>query len=261
MIPGEYILADEPISCNVNRKTAVIAVTNSGDRPCQVGSHTHFFEVNKALDFPREKAFGYRLNIPAGTSIRFEPGDTKEVELCEIGGSRIIYGFNGLTMGNTNSMRIKTLALIKARRQGFRGTSYRSLRQEEYKLLSDIVLDVNQNNAASIKQAHEDLDTIYSKIRTPENKAIALDIVSSISRRQFDNITKLIAMAKDSRYMPKERSTFTLKKSRFILEMLEKAVERNIIKDQGKEVFDNDMKKWEEYLGTDLFVKSKKVWI
>ena len=83
MIPGEYILSSNPVICNENRKTEKLTVKNTGDRPCQIGSHTHFFEVNRALDFPRQKAYGYRLNIPAGTSIRFEPGDSKEVELCE----------------------------------------------------------------------------------------------------------------------------------------------------------------------------------
>ena len=121
MTPGEYILSANPITCNGNKKTITITVNNTGDRPCQIGSHTHFFEVNKALDFPREKAYGFRLNIPAGTSVRFEPGDSKEVELCEIGGKRIVYGFNGLTMGGLNSAQVRNAALDKARRQGFRG--------------------------------------------------------------------------------------------------------------------------------------------
>ena len=73
------------VLCNENRKTKKITVKHTGDRPCQIGSHTHFFEINKVLDFPRKEAFGFRLNIPAGTSVRFEPGDTKEVELCELG--------------------------------------------------------------------------------------------------------------------------------------------------------------------------------
>ena len=123
MIPGEYILSSDPIICNGNKKTVSITVSNTGDRPCQVGSHTHFFEVNKALDFPREQAFGYRLNIPAGTSIRFEPGDSREVELCELGGKRIVYGFNGLTMGGLNSKMAKQAALEKAKRLGFKGFS------------------------------------------------------------------------------------------------------------------------------------------
>ena len=123
MIPGEYILSSDPVICNGNKKTVSITVSNTGDRPCQVGSHTHFFEVNKALDFPREKAFGYRLNIPAGTSIRFEPGDSREVELCELGGKRIVYGFNGLTMGGLKSTMGKQAALEKAKKLGFKGFS------------------------------------------------------------------------------------------------------------------------------------------
>jgi urease subunit beta len=121
MTPGEYILSANPIICNENKKTINITVKNTGDRPCQIGSHTHFFEVNKALEFPREKSYGFRLNIPAGTSVRFEPGDSKEVELCEIGGKRIVYGFNGLTMGGLSSAQVRNAALDKARRQGFRG--------------------------------------------------------------------------------------------------------------------------------------------
>jgi urease subunit beta len=123
VIPGEYILSSDPVICNGNKKTVSITVSNTGDRPCQVGSHTHFFEVNKALDFPREQAYGYRLNIPAGTSIRFEPGDSREVELCELGGKRIVYGFNGLTMGGLNSKVSKEAALEKAKKLGFKGFS------------------------------------------------------------------------------------------------------------------------------------------
>jgi urease subunit beta len=121
MTPGEYILSANPITCNGNKKTITITVNNTGDRPCQIGSHTHFFEVNKALDFPREKAYGLRLNIPAGTSVRFEPGDSKEVELCELGGKRIVYGFNSLTMGGLKSSNIKNASLQKARQSGFKG--------------------------------------------------------------------------------------------------------------------------------------------
>jgi urease subunit beta len=121
MIPGEYILSSEPVICNENRKTSKVTVKNTGDRPCQVGSHTHFFEVNRALEFPREKAFGYRLNIPAGTSVRFEPGDSKEVELCELSGKRICFGFNALTMGSMNTTVVKKAALEKAKRLGYKG--------------------------------------------------------------------------------------------------------------------------------------------
>jgi urease subunit beta len=121
MIPGEYILSADPVNCNTNRRTIKLTVQNKGDRPCQIGSHTHFFEVNRALDFPREQAFGYRLNIPAGTSVRFEPGDSKEVELCEIGGTRVCFGFNGLTMGSLNSSIVMRNAVEKARKLGFNG--------------------------------------------------------------------------------------------------------------------------------------------
>jgi urease subunit beta len=99
MIPGEYILASGDIECNVGRKTITLTVVNSGDRPVQVGSHFHFFEVNKQMKFEREKAFGMRLNIAAGTAVRFEPGEEKEVMLVEFGGNKKIYGFNNLTNG------------------------------------------------------------------------------------------------------------------------------------------------------------------
>jgi len=99
MIPGEYILRSEAIEANVGRTTSRIAVTNRGDRPIQVGSHCHFFEVNRALDFDRKIAYGMRLNIPAGTAVRFEPGDTKEIDLVALGGTRTVYGINGLVNG------------------------------------------------------------------------------------------------------------------------------------------------------------------
>ena len=120
MIPGEYILSDDPIEANKNRDTRKIKVSNSGDRPIQVGSHTHFFEVNKALDFPREQAYGFHLNIPAGTSIRFEPGDSKEVEITEYGGKKIVFGFSGLVNGELKSK--KQEAMKKAKEKGFRGS-------------------------------------------------------------------------------------------------------------------------------------------
>ena len=119
MIPGEYFLSDEPIIANKGRKTVVINVSNTGDRPVQVGSHAHFFEVNKALLFPRAKAYGYHLNIPAGTSIRFEPGESRQVELAEYVGKRIVYGFSGLVNGTLASK--KTSAIAKAKKRGFKG--------------------------------------------------------------------------------------------------------------------------------------------
>jgi urease subunit beta len=99
MIPGEYFLKNEPVEANLGRATSRTVVTNRGDRPIQVGSHCHFFEVNRALDFDRDAAYGMRLNIPAGTAVRFEPGDTKEVELVALGGSRTVFGINGLVNG------------------------------------------------------------------------------------------------------------------------------------------------------------------
>jgi urease subunit beta len=118
LIPGEYFLSNNPIIANARKRTLTIEVSNTGDRPIQVGSHTHFFEVNKALAFPREKAYGYHLNIPSGTSIRFEPGDHKQVQLTEYGGKRIVYGFSGLVNGNLSSN--KKRALARLRKRGFK---------------------------------------------------------------------------------------------------------------------------------------------
>jgi len=95
MKPGEYLLESAPIEANVGRKTAKVVVRHTGDRPVQVGSHYHFFEVNNALDFDRQAARGMRLNIPAGTSVRFEPGDEKEVRLVEFAGEKIVLGHQG----------------------------------------------------------------------------------------------------------------------------------------------------------------------
>ncbi len=99
MIPGEYILSEEIITANTGRDTIELTVANTGDRPIQVGSHFHFFEVNAALRFDREKAFGMRLNIPSGVAVRFEPGDEKTVTLTGIAGSRIVHGLNNKTNG------------------------------------------------------------------------------------------------------------------------------------------------------------------
>jgi urease subunit beta len=99
MIPGEIKAIAGEISLNEGRKTVEVKVTNSGDRPIQVGSHYHFFETNDALKFERKKAYGCRLNIAAGTAVRFEPGQTRTVELVAVAGSRIIYGFQGKVMG------------------------------------------------------------------------------------------------------------------------------------------------------------------
>lgn len=118
MIPGEYFLTKNPIIANVGKKTIKINVRNTGDRPIQVGSHTHFFETNKALMFQRNKTFGYHLNIPSGTSLRFEPGDSRIVELTEFGGKRIVFGFNGLVNGKLTNKQ-KTLSVSKLKKKGF----------------------------------------------------------------------------------------------------------------------------------------------
>ena len=100
MIPGEYILAKtEPHEANIGLEIRLITVSNRGDRPIQVGSHFHFYEVNEALDFDRERARGFRLRIPAGTAVRFEPGDTRDVDLVALAGTREIYGLNGRING------------------------------------------------------------------------------------------------------------------------------------------------------------------
>jgi urease subunit beta len=99
MIPGEVIAADGELELNAGRETVRVTVANTGDRPVQVGSHYHFFETNPALDFDRDATRGFRLNIPAGTAVRFEPGQTREIELVAYAGKRMVYGFNGLVMG------------------------------------------------------------------------------------------------------------------------------------------------------------------
>jgi urease beta subunit len=114
-----YLLQDEPVEINVGRSTSRLTVSNTGDRPIQVGSHFHFFEVNRALRFPREQALGMRLNIPAGTATRFEPGDTREVELVAFGGRRRALGFNALVEGSTTTADGRRAALRRAREAGF----------------------------------------------------------------------------------------------------------------------------------------------
>lgn len=100
MEPGQLFLKEEPIICNDGRDLYIVKVTNTGDRPVQVGSHYHFYEVNEGLKFNREEALGKRLNIPSGAAVRFEPGDEKEVELVSYGGERMVYGFNNKIDGS-----------------------------------------------------------------------------------------------------------------------------------------------------------------
>jgi urease beta subunit len=111
MIPGEYFLAADPIELNAGRPTCRITVSNRGDRPVQVGSHCHFFEVNRWLTFDRAAAYGMRLNVAAGTAVRFEPGDAREVVLVAIGGTREVFGLNQLVEGPLDDPKIRAEAL------------------------------------------------------------------------------------------------------------------------------------------------------
>ena len=119
LIPGETLPNAGDVLLNENRPTTTVTVSNTGDRPVQVGSHFHFFETNKALRFDREIAYGMRLDIPAGTSVRFEPGDEREVDLVAIGGRRVVVGLNGLTEGSLDDPDVREAALRRAREKGF----------------------------------------------------------------------------------------------------------------------------------------------
>lgn len=115
---SNYIIDEGQVELNAGRPTVTISVANTGDRAVQVGSHFHFFEVNRALRFDRAAAFGMRLNIPAGTAVRFEPGDEKEVELVAMGGTRRVLGLNGLTNGSVDSLNVRRRALDTLTRTG-----------------------------------------------------------------------------------------------------------------------------------------------
>lgn len=121
-IPGQLYFADGDIEINAGRRTLTLTVRNLGDRAAQIGSHFHFFEVNRALDFDRPQAMGMRLNIAAGTSVRFEPGQEREVELVEIGGTKRAVGFNQLTMGSTTAKWNVKVAIDRMNQLGFNST-------------------------------------------------------------------------------------------------------------------------------------------
>ncbi|HKB81604.1 MAG TPA: urease subunit beta [Burkholderiales bacterium] len=121
VVPGEIFTPDGDIELNAGRRKVTIKAMNTGDRPIQIGSHFHFFEANKALDFDRAASFGMHLDIPAGTAVRFEPGEAKQVTLAAFGGSGEIFGLNNLTDGTTKGEKAKTDALKKAKAQGFKG--------------------------------------------------------------------------------------------------------------------------------------------
>ncbi|HEY8919166.1 urease subunit beta [Chitinophaga rupis] len=120
MIPGEYFLKKENIIANKGRRTIILRVVNTGDRPVQIGSHCHFFEVNRQMAFDRQAAFGMRLNVPSGNAVRFEPGEVKEVELVELGGAKRVIGINNLAQGITTDAAVKQQALEKAQQQHFK---------------------------------------------------------------------------------------------------------------------------------------------
>lgn len=120
MKPGEFIFANGDIECNVGKKALKLKVSNTGDRPIQVGSHHHFFESNKALSFDRAAAFGFRLDIPAGTAVRFEPGEEKEVSVVAYGGTRRAFGFNDLVNGDTSLEANKEAAMEKVKALKFK---------------------------------------------------------------------------------------------------------------------------------------------
>lgn len=119
--PGEFIVEEGTVKLNEGTESIELTVSNTGDRPIQTGSHFHFFEVNKALEFDRKAAYGMRLDIPAGTAVRFEPGEKKAVRLIPIGGDRIGYGLNGLVNGKMDDENIKQAAFEKAKKLGFKG--------------------------------------------------------------------------------------------------------------------------------------------
>jgi urease subunit gamma/beta len=121
VVPGEIIAEEGRIELNAGRRKFTMTALNTGDRPIQVGSHYHFFEVNKALDYDRPRAFGMHLDIPAGTAMRFEPGESKEITLTEFGGSGELLGLNSLTDGDRNDGAVRSAALQRARERGFKG--------------------------------------------------------------------------------------------------------------------------------------------
>jgi urease subunit beta len=117
--PGEILTEPGEITLNAGRETRVIDVASVGDRPIQVGSHFHFFEVNRALHFNREQAYGFRLDIPAGTSVRFEPGEERTVHLVALGGRRVVRGLNGLVSGALDDPQTRLAAMERARAGGY----------------------------------------------------------------------------------------------------------------------------------------------
>lgn len=151
MKAGEWILSDQPVEINAGRRTLRLSVRNTGDRPIQVGSHFHFFEINRAMDFDRPRAMGMHLNIPAGAAIRFEPGDEREVDLVEYGGMKRVIGFNGLINGSVQAKWPLKEALQRARDLEFGGMG--QLEQEEAAVIDQQTKE-RQGKARSQDQDH-----------------------------------------------------------------------------------------------------------
>jgi len=119
MVPGEYFFDGDDLELNAGRPVVTLKVNNTGDRPVQIGAHYHFFEVNRALVFDRAKAYGMRPDLPSGTSIRFEPGEVKEVNLIPYGGRRVVYGFNALVSGRLDDPYTRKTSLQRCKDQGY----------------------------------------------------------------------------------------------------------------------------------------------
>lgn len=131
VVPGEWLLSNEPIEINACRRTLRTSVRNTGDRPIQVGSHFHFFEVNRALDFDRAATLGMRLDIPSGQSIRFEAGDERDVDLVELGGIRRVIGFNNLLDGTPSATSTVQRAMERAAELGFSGMHEKKMHEKK----------------------------------------------------------------------------------------------------------------------------------
>jgi urease subunit gamma/beta len=131
VVPGEVLPAAGAVTINADRSTVTLAVTNTGDRPIQVGSHFHFFEANRALRFDRAAAYGRRLDIAAGAAVRFEPGETRPVRLLELGGSREVWGCNGLVQGALDAPGARESALERCRERGFLDESVSTVGKDE----------------------------------------------------------------------------------------------------------------------------------
>jgi urease subunit beta/urease subunit gamma/beta len=127
-IPGEWLLCEEPIEINAGRRKRRLSVRNTGDRPIQIGSHFHFFEVNRALEFDRPAALGMRLDVPSGQSIRFEAGDEREVELVQLGGSGRVIGFSNLLDGSASAAWKAERAVARAAARDFSTTTHQDAR-------------------------------------------------------------------------------------------------------------------------------------